>query len=161
MNPTDEMFILVLVAISIVGVVCLGLMILLGLGIRGGFNRNNPPTPIVPPPIGEKPDSLPKEFLSNFEGLRKEIVLGTSIAIYGLSFAFFIYFIGMLRTNVLQGFAGLILAIITLYFGNPNTRRWIAANRSKAWTILIAILILLFVIIILSFYFIYTIPIPT
>jgi uncharacterized membrane protein len=62
-------------------------------------------------------------IIEKLDNVEKETILGTNVAIYGLSFAFATYAVATIFKNVLQGIDGLILASVMLWLGNRNNRK--------------------------------------
>lgn len=132
---SHEMFILALVSISIVGAVCLGLIVLLALFACKRLSRNN--LPDSPTSTTQRPPETPNQPQDNvdkLENIKKEIIIGTNIAISGLAFAFAIYAIQNLLSDKINnqwfGFVGWLLALVMLSFTEPVVRKWIV-ERSK------------------------------
>ena len=161
----NEMFILALVALSIVGVVCLGLLAVLAIFVLGqrhdkGLLGNNPPNTVNPPQSNTpQPPNQLQDALDKLDSVKKEMVLGTNIAISGLAFAFIVYAISIVYKNVLQGFVVVILASIMLMLGSPNNRKWITENYRRFRWLFYLIVGILIIIAILAIRFVYVIPI--
>ena len=132
-------------ALLIIAFLCLGLVVLLGILICRRFNWNHPPaapttntTPIPQQPLP------PDQF--------REVILGTSIAIWGLAFAFAVYASDIIKNNhlFLQGIAVYILALVTLYLGFANNRRPDNIRRIRKW--FYPLIVITVIIILVSFY---------
>lgn len=156
----NEMFILALVALSIVGVVCLGLLAVLAIFVLGqrhdkGQPDNNPPN------IGNSRQqdtgqiNQSQNIIERLDKTNKEIGLGTSIGIWGLALVVLIYSRDVILGNILQGIAGYILALVLLILGYPVVRKHVIKNPKLAWRCLWFILGIVIALSVLSISFIY------
>ncbi len=156
----NEMFILALVALSIVGVVCLGLLAVLAIFVlrpkhdRGQIDNNSPN---VPNPLQNNATQInqPSSTNERLDRTDKEMGLGTAIGIWGLALAFTIYSGNIILGNILQGIAGFILATVLLVLGFPKVRKSIIKNPKLAWRCLWFILGIVIALSVLSIFFIY------
>ena len=69
-------------------------------------------------------------IIKKLNSVEKETVLGSNLGIYGLSFAFITYAVATIYKNVLQGIAGLILAVVMFWLGSPNNRKKFRENKT-------------------------------
>jgi hypothetical protein len=156
----NEMFIIALVALSIVGVVCLGLVVVLAIFVLGqrrdkGQLSNNPPN------IGSSLQkdtgqiNQPQNIIERLDKTDKEIGLGTSIGIWGLALVVLIYSRDVILGNILQGVAGFVLALVLLILGYPKVRKHIIKSPKLAWRCLWFILGIVITLSVLSIFFIY------
>jgi hypothetical protein len=161
MFPLTDLNVL-FVTILVIAFICLGLLILLGITICKRFRENNPaipPTPPTPTPLPTPPQTNQlKDVIDKLDSAKKEIVLGTNVAISSLAFAFAVYSTQTIFRNVLQGLVGIILAFIMLIIAYPNNRKWIHENFKRLRWLFYFILGILIIISILSVRFVYTIP---
>lgn len=121
---SNQIFTLIITAISIAGGLFLGLIIICGISI---IKRNNSPQ-VNHSPVSQH--NNPPERV-NIERLKKELEFGTSITIFGIALAAGIYTVGLfgpIIPNISLGIAGLFLSIIFLLLGFPKFRNWIRNN---------------------------------
>jgi membrane protein implicated in regulation of membrane protease activity len=130
MFPLTDLSIL-FIALLIVALLCLGLIVLMGMLICRMCKRNNrlQDTPIQatnPSPAPVQQQSVQPDISENIDNLRREVILGTYVAICGLAFAFAIYAVQTILSNhYLQGIIVLVLSIVMLSLGDPRRRRQI------------------------------------
>jgi hypothetical protein len=162
MFPLTDLSIL-FTALLIIALLCIGLIVLLGILIckKSCRERN---IPLNLPPVENQAQATPSSQLtsapSDLENIKKEVILGTNIAIYGLAFAISIYAVQNLTSNTIRnqwyGFMGWLIALIMLSLTEPIIRKWIVSRPKQfkqsvdytkivLWFILIMFTIWLFV----------------
>lgn len=150
MQPIDEMFVITILCISIVGLICIGLLILLGLCICKFFNKIN--IPLNPQNINQQsPAQTSDEKPEQGKG-EEETILGTSVTIYGLAFAVSLYALSIIHDNLLRGLVTLVMSIILLLLGFPKSRKWVYKNGKRFNKVLWLIILLLLAMYMLSIY---------
>lgn len=160
MFPLTDLSIL-FTALLIIAAICLGLLVLLGMLISKRFNGSNPPPnpqPVNPQNNAPQPPNQLQDVIEKLDGVKKDIVLGTNAAIFGLAFAFAVFSTQIIFRNVLQGLIGIVLSFIMLEFGYPKNRKWIHENYKRFSWLFYSIIIILLIISFLSIRFIYIIP---
>jgi hypothetical protein len=159
MDVNNDMFILALVSIIIIGIICLGLLVTLIIFIskQHGENtvNNNSTTTDNPNQNGMKTDETLQTHDERREPTDITTNLGMSVGIWGIALAMAIYSRNITLTNILQGIAGFGLAIVLFTLGFPETRRFIMQHIRLSRTILIFIVFMAFTLSILSIFFVY------
>ena len=131
-------------ALLIIVFLCLGLIVLLGILICRRFNWNHPPTAPTTNTTPVSQQSLPPDQF-------REVTLGTSIAIWGLAFAFAVYASDVIKNSnlLLEGIAVYILAFVMLYLGFAGNRRPDNIRRIRRW--LYPLIVIIVIVILVSF----------
>jgi hypothetical protein len=133
------------IALMITTLAFLGISVLIGLFICKRYSRNNtfqniepltPPAIAPTPPVTNLPRPEPPTLHpGDLDALKKEVILGTNIAIYSLAFGLVIFAISNLLNaaivNKWIGFALWFYALIILSFAEPIVRRWITRRPNR------------------------------